>query len=44
MKGLKSIIVISTIVAAAAVLTACDRAYKDAAKRGENAELQSSAR
>jgi len=35
MKGLRSIIVISTIVAAAAALSACDRAYKDASmKRG----------
>jgi hypothetical protein len=35
MKGLKGIIVISTIVAAAAALSACDRAYKDASmKRG----------
>jgi hypothetical protein len=35
MKGLKAIVVISTIVAAAAVLSACDRAYRDASmKRG----------
>jgi hypothetical protein len=30
MKGLKGIIVISTIIAAAAALTACDRAYREA--------------
>jgi hypothetical protein len=33
MKGLKGIIVISTIIAAAAALSACDRAYKDAAMK-----------
>jgi hypothetical protein len=30
MKGLKGIVVISTIIAAAAALTACDRAYREA--------------
>ena len=31
MKGLKGIIVISTIVAAAAALSACEKAYKETA-------------
>jgi hypothetical protein len=33
MKGLKGIVVISTIIAAAAALAACDRAYKDASMK-----------
>ncbi len=45
MKGLKGIVVISTIVAAAAVLTACDKAYRDASmKHAEEASTQAAAR
>jgi hypothetical protein len=46
MKGLKGIVVISTIIAAAAVLTACDRAYKEASMKhgGQNGGTQASAR
>jgi hypothetical protein len=33
MKGLKGIVVISTIIAAAAALAACDRAYRDASMK-----------
>ncbi len=33
MKGLKAIMVISTIIAAAIVLSACEKAFKDAAKK-----------
>jgi hypothetical protein len=40
MNGLKGIVVISTIIAAAAALTACDRAYKDASmKHGDGTVL-----
>ena len=46
MNGLKGIIVISTIIAAAAALSACDRAYKDAwVKRGTgDAAMQATSR
>jgi hypothetical protein len=33
MKGLKGIVVISTIIAAAAALTACDRAFREASMK-----------
>jgi hypothetical protein len=43
MKGLKGIIVISTIIAAAAVLTACDRAYRDASMKHGSGDAAMSA-